>query len=156
MKGDNTKAEESFRKAIEIGSDNDIAINGLLNGIKGYYAIKKATARNDGKYKEAYELLTQARKTVANCFNKGLAYLLEANDYEQAKTAFNAAAQLNEKDAITYYALAVVAARTGNESGLTQNLKKAVELKSNLKTKALNDAEFFKYKTKASFIDAIK
>ena len=156
MKGDNAKAEEAFKKAVEIGAGDNPALTGLLNGIKGYYAIKEATARDDGKYKEAYELLGSAANTVPNYFNKGLAYLLEANDYEQAKAAFNAAAKLNEKDAMTHYALAVVAARTGSEGDLTQNLKKAVELKSDLKAKALKDAEFFKYKTKASFMDAIK
>ncbi len=156
MKGDNAKAEESFKKAVEIGAGDNPAMTGLLNGIKGYYAIQQATSRDDGKYKEAYELLASAASTVPNYFNKGLAYLLEANDYEQAKASFNAAAKMNDKDATTFYALAVVAARQGNEGELTQNLKKAVELKSDLKAKALKDAEFFKYKTKASFMDAIK
>jgi len=156
MKGDNAKAEESFKKAVEIGAGDNSAMNGLLNGIKGYYAIQQATARDDGKYKEAYEVLANAANTTPNYFNKGLAYLLEANDYEQAKAAFNAAAKMNDKDAVIYYALAVVAARQGSESDLTQNLKKAVELKSDLKAKALKDAEFFKFKTKAAFTDAIK
>lgn len=156
MKGDQAKAEEVFQKAMNAGAGSNPTLTGLLNGIKGYYAIKKATARDDGKYKEAYELLGNAANTVPNYFNKGLAYLLEANDYEQAKAGFNAAIKLNEKDATSYYALAVVAARQGNANDLTLNLKKAISIKSELKAKALKDAEFFKFKTNAAFRDAIK
>jgi len=156
MKGDNTKAEEAFGKAMEIGVGDNPAMTGLLNGVKAYYTIKKATARDDGKYKEAYELLANANNTLPNRFNQGLAYLLEGTDYEQAKAGFNAAIQLNTKDALAHYGLAVTAARQGNVGELAQNLKKAIELKSSLKAKALKDAEFFKFKTNASFLDAIK
>lgn len=156
MKGDNISADRNFRKANEIGVNNHPAMAGLLNGMRGYQAIRQATSRNDGKYKEAYEVLENARNTVPNCFNKGLAYLLEANNYEQAKISFLAAAKLNEKDAIIYYALAIVAARQGNKPELTKNLKKAVTLNSNLKIKALKDAEFYRYKTEPAFTNAIK
>ena len=156
MKGDNTKAEEAFQKALEIGVGDNSALTGLLNGVKAYYTFKKATSRDDGKYKEAYELLANASNTVPNRFNQGLAYLLEGNDYEQAKAGFNAAIQINAKDAMAYYGLAVTAARQGNTNELAQNLKKAIDLKGVLKAKALKDAEFFKFKTNTSFLDAIK
>ncbi|OJJ21817.1 hypothetical protein BKI52_15080 [marine bacterium AO1-C] len=156
MKGNATKAQENFQKAIDMGAGSNPALTGLLNGVKAYYAIKKATARDDGKYKEAYELLANATNTTPNRFNQGLAYLLEGSDYEQAKAGFNATIQLNAKDAMAHYGLAITAARQGNASELAANLKKAIDLKSSLKAKALKDAEFFKFKTNASFRDAIK
>ncbi len=156
MKGDANQAQENFQKAITIGAGNNPALTGKLNGIKAYYTIKKATARNDGKYKEAYELLANATNTVPNKFNQGLAYLLEGNDYEQAKAGFNAAIQLNAKDAMAHYALAVTAARQGKVDEIGKHLKKAFDLQVALKAKALKDAEFFKFKTNSSFLDAIK
>jgi hypothetical protein len=47
---------------------------------------------------------------------------------------------------MTYYLLAVVGARTNNESMVTTNLKQAISLDSSLDAMAKTDLEFAKYK----------
>ena len=121
-----------------------------INGLKAYEAIKLATSRVDGQYKMAYSLLTKAPKTATNQFNQGLAYLLEGKNYEEAKKAFETAAQLAPKDAIIRYALAIVAARTDKD--FIKYLKKVVALDPKLKIKARQDAEFFKYWENEAFL----
>ena len=121
-------------------------------GKSAYEAMKSATSRDDGQYKKAYELLTNAPKTFTNQFNQGLAYLLEGKNYEKAKKALETATQLNPKEALTYYVLAIVAARTKNDQDLIAHLKKAIALNPDLKAKAKADVEFYKYWEQAVFL----
>lgn len=55
-----------------------------------------------------------------------------------------------DKDGMTYYLQAIVAARTNDAAGVSTNLKKAVELNSALRATAQTDLEF------AKFQDAVK
>ena len=135
-------------RLVETPRENEDA----KNGVRAYEVIKSATSRDDGKYKIAYELLKNAPNTATNKFNQGLAYLLEGKNYEQAKKAFEEAAKLKQQYALSYYILAIVAARTNNTQELITNLKKAVELETKLKTKARKDAEFFRYWEQADFL----
>ncbi len=155
IKGDNAKMEEYLKKASNLGSTN-AGVAKLINGAKGYLTIKDAQKRNDGKYREAVDFLNNAPQTNPNLFNKGLATLMQGINYDEAIANFNSASQKNPKDAITYYALAVAYARKGSESDAGKALKQAVELDSNLKSKAIKDVEFEKVKNGATFKDAIK
>lgn len=155
MKDDSEKMEEYLEKAANLGSQ-DPKVEKLINGAKGYLAIKGAKARDDGKYKEGEDILGQAIETNPNIFNKGLAQLMQGVNYDSAIASFNSAAQKNPKDAVTQYALAVAYARKGDESNMSSALKKACELDSDLKAKALKDVEFDKYKNNNSFKDAVK
>ena len=125
-------------------------------GVKAYEAIRSATSRTDGQYQKAYELLQNAPQTAINQFNQGLAYLLEGKNYPAARKALENAEQLNNQDAVIPYALAIVAARTKQEKELITYLKKAFVLKPDLKAKARKDAEFFTYRKKAAFQEALK
>ncbi|MDE5642828.1 MAG: hypothetical protein K2I56_05005 [Muribaculaceae bacterium] len=70
--------------------------------------------------------------------NAALAQIL-TKDYSKAKSTL---ASITNPDATTYYLMAVLGARTNNESMLTSNLRQAVRLDSSLAAKAANDLEF--------------
>ena len=65
-----------------------------------------------------------------------------AGDYNKAQNTLSAIAN---KDAMTYYLMAVVGARTNNENMVASNLKQAVSMDSKLGTFATSDLEFAKY-----------
>ncbi|TAE47852.1 MAG: tetratricopeptide repeat protein [Cytophagia bacterium] len=156
MNGNKDKMEEYLQKASNLGNDGNAYVGKLINGAKGYLAIKAAGARDDGKYKEAEDVLGSSANTNPNLFNQGLAQLLQGVNYDAAIASFTSAEQKNAKDAITKYALAIAYARKGNESMMSQKLKEACGLESNLKAKAIKDVEFDKYKGGNSFKDAIR
>lgn len=107
----------------------------------------------------------------------GLLYLMEG-DYNQAVDAFgdtksnNAAlAQILTKnynaadftlkaiktpDALTYYLMAIVGARTNNFSDVMSNLRSAITMDKAMAVRALNDLEFAKYKSNVDFINLLK
>jgi tetratricopeptide (TPR) repeat protein len=156
MLGNKEKMEENLQKAANLGNDGNPYVGKLINGAKGYLAIKAAGARDDGKYKEAEDVLGMSVNTNPNLFNQGLAQLLQGVNYDAAITSFTAAEQKNPNDAITKYALAIAYARKGQESQMSQKLKEACGLDSSLKAKAIKDVEFDKYKGGNSFKDAIR
>ena len=73
--------------------------------------------------------------------NAALAQIL-TKDYSKAKTTL---AGIENPDATTYYLMAVLGARTNNESMLNTNLRQAVRLDSSMAQKAVNDLEFANY-----------
>lgn len=99
-------------------------------------------------------------------YNLGIVSIKKA-EYDQAVRYFNTTADINSalakmmsgdnngalRDLETYtaesatkeYLKAIIGARTARESLLVESLQKAVNLNSNLKTKAMNDIEFIKY-----------
>ena len=62
-----------------------------------------------------------------------------AKDYSAARNTLQSIAN---PDATTYYLMAVLAARTNNESGVLSNLRQAVKLNPQLLNRAKNDLEF--------------
>lgn len=91
---------------------------------------------NQGKYAQA---ITTFGNTKSN--NAAVANICAGN-YSAAKSILEGVAA---KNAQTYYLLAVVGARTNNESAVATNLKKAVSMDKNLAAKAKVDCEFAKY-----------
>ena len=91
---------------------------------------------NQGKYAQA---ITTFGNTKSN--NAAVANICAGN-YSAAKSILEGVAA---KNAQTYYLLAVVGARTNNESAVATNLKKAVSMDKNLAAKAKADCEFAKY-----------
>jgi len=73
--------------------------------------------------------------------NAGLAQIL-AKNYSKAKTTLTS---IPNPDATTYYLLAVLGARTNNETMLKSNLTQAIKLDRNLAQKAEKDLEFANY-----------
>ena len=72
------------------------------------------------------------------CNNAALAQIL-TKDYSKAKSTL---AAINNPDANTFYLMAILGARTGNQQMLTTNLRQAVRLDSSLASKAAKDLEF--------------
>jgi len=91
---------------------------------------------NKGQYAQAVQSFGDAKTN-----NAAVANLLNKN-YSAAKSILD---NIKNKDAMTYYLSAIVAARTNNASGVTENLKKAIGLDSSFKAKALGDLEFAKF-----------
>jgi tetratricopeptide (TPR) repeat protein len=91
---------------------------------------------NKGQYAQAVQSFGDVKSNnaaVANILNK---------NYSAAKSILDA---IKDKNAMTYYLSAIVAARTNNATSVGDNLRKAIGMDSSLKNKALNDLEFAKF-----------
>lgn len=120
----------------------------------------------DGKYDKAYEQFGLAGDVPEIGDALGLYYLSQGNlpaavtSFGDTKSNNAALAQLLSKDytkaratltsiadpdATTYYLLAVVGARTGNENVVINNLRQAGRLNPKMVQRAKNDLEFAKY-----------
>lgn len=96
---------------------------------------------NQGKYAQAVSTFGNVKSNNAAVAN------ICAGNYSAAKSILEGVA---EKNAQTYYLLAVVGARTNNESAVATNLKKAVSMDKAMAAKAKTDCEFAKYTTATS------
>ena len=90
--------------------------------------------------------------TDVNTNNAALAQIL-SSDYNTARRTLAAVAAPN---AMTAYLSAIIGARTNDRDVVYSNLKTAVQKDSSLAKKALNDLEFAKYFTDASFLSILK
>ncbi|MCQ2336538.1 MAG: hypothetical protein MJ010_05100 [Paludibacteraceae bacterium] len=84
--------------------------------------------------------------------NAALAQLL-TNNNDKAKSILNS---VEQKDATTYYMLAICAARSAQDFDLFTNLKQAVALNGEYAARAKSDLEFAKYWTVANFTEIVK
>lgn len=91
---------------------------------------------NQGNYSAACDYFGKAKTN-----NAAVAQICN-NNLSAAKSTLEAIA---DKDAMTYYLLAIVGARTNNSNAVSTNLKKAVSMDNSLKAKAANDLEFAKF-----------
>ena len=96
---------------------------------------------NKGQYAQAIQSFGDVKSN-----NAAVAQIC-AQNYSAAKATLDAVAN---KDAMTYYLAAVVAARTNNAAEVQSNLKKAVSMNSALKAKAATDLEFAKFASAVS------
>ncbi len=131
--GNLNAAEEYFGKSANVGENLELAQGALL--------IKKA------EYQKAVEVLNGS-----NVNNEGLAKIL-TNDFNAARVALN---QVAEKDALTYYLLAIVGARVNDNAAVYENLQKAIELDATKAAYAKKDIEFAKYDEDAKFAEIVK
>lgn len=120
-KGDLTTAEAYFGKAGSCPEYGE-AMGTLLT--------------RQGKYAQAIASFGAAKTNNAAVAN------ICANNYSAAKNILEGVAQ---KDATTYYLLAVVGARTNNSDMVSTNLKKATSMDSAMAAKAKTDCEFAKF-----------
>lgn len=96
-----------------------------------------------GKYENALESF--GNKSCS--YNVGLAYLLK-KQYDDAQKTLDC---VEDKDALTYYLLAVVSARKGNMDGIVKNLTRSFQMDASLKSRAKDDMEFADYNKKPEF-----
>ena len=163
--GNIDKAESYLKKAANIQAAPEVNMNlGLVALAKGdknaaeAYLGKAAGAKElgetlgnlyiaQGQYERAVNSFGDAKTNSA-----ALAQIL-AKDYNKAK---NTLANIDKPDAYTDYLMAVLGARTNNQSMLTSSLKNAVAKDSSLAKKAATDLEFAKYFTNSDFMNIIK
>lgn len=117
------EAAQLFSASTSAGSDVSYNL-GLVNIAKGEY---DAAIKNMG---------------TNETFNKALAQTLK-KDHSNAVSTLKNAPEANT--AMGYYLMAILGARTGSETQVIDNLKKAITADSSLKAKAMKDREFIKY-----------
>ena len=152
---DYKRAKANFEKAASLNpQSNEAKMNlGLCSLLARNYedANQKlgsaAGVKELGEALGVYYIKTGDYNAAVNAFgdaktnNAALAQIL-TKDYSKAK---NTLASIVEPDAVTYYLMALLGARTNNESMVTSNLRQAVKLDSKLASRAKNDLEFAKF-----------
>lgn len=150
--GDYRAAQSSFEKAASLaGAGSEPQMNlGLVQLVNGDYDSANryfgsaAGVSGLGDALGVYYLKKGDNAAAVRAFgdsksnNAALAQIL-TKDYSKAKQTL---AGISTPDATTYYLMAVLGARTNNESMLTSNLRQAVRLDSSLAGKAATDLEF--------------
>lgn len=133
MQGKFDKAEESFLNANKMGVDNNYNL-GLIDLKKGNYesALKKFQG-------------------VKCNYNVALAQMMNGNNEAAASNL-----ECARKNAETYYLMAIVGARTGNESMMLTNLEKAIKAKPAYKAEAASDREFIMYYDDPDFVAIVE
>ena len=153
--GDVAKAESYFKQAAAKNANApEVNANlGLCELVKNNVAsaetyLGKATGANaanealgnlyikQGQYQRAVNAFGDAKTNSA-----AQAQIL-AKDYNKAKATLEA---IKDKDAMTDYLMAIVGARTNNESLVKSSIKSAIAKDASLATKAANDREFAKF-----------
>ena len=153
--GDVAKAESYFKQAASKNANApEVNANlGLCELVKNNVAsaetyLGKATGANaanealgnlyikQGQYQRAVNSFGDAKTNSA-----AQAQIL-AKDYNKAKATLQA---IKDKDAMTDYLMAIVGARTNNESLVKSSIKNAIAKDPTLAAKAANDREFAKF-----------
>lgn len=146
-------AQKSFEKAAQLApaGNNEPAMNlGLIDLLNGKYdranqrfgSAAGVSALNDAL--GVYYLKTGDNAAAVRAFgdsksnNAALAQIL-TKDYSKAKQTL---AGISTPDATTYYLMAVLGARTNNESMINTNLRQAIRLDGKMADKARKDLEF--------------
>ncbi|MDE6277150.1 MAG: hypothetical protein K2M06_03490, partial [Muribaculaceae bacterium] len=152
--GDYDAAAANFRKAASLTSNGEPQMNlGLIEMLNKNYSKANqlfGSAAGVDELGEAlgiYYLKQGDANAAVRAFgdaksNNAAVAQIVTKDYAKAKTTL---AGINKPDATTYYLMAIVGARTNNESMLTSNLRQAIRLDSALAQKAANDLEFANY-----------
>ena len=153
--GDMAKAESFFKQAaaknanapevnanlglVELVKNNVVAAETFLGKATGANAANEALGNlyiKQGQYQRAVNAFGDAKTNSA-----AQAQIL-AKDYNKAKATLQA---IKDKDAMTDYLMAIVGARTNNESLVKSSIKSAIAKDASLATKAANDREFAKF-----------
>ena len=153
--GDMAKAESFFKQAAaknanapevnanlglcELVKNNVAAAETFLGKATGANAANEALGNlyiKQGQYQRAVNAFGDAKTNSA-----AQAQIL-AKDYNKAKATLQA---IQDKDAMTDYLMAIVGARTNNESLVKSSIKSAIAKDASLAEKAANDREFAKF-----------
>ena len=153
--GDAAKAESYFKQAAaknanapevnanlglcELVKNNVAAAETYLGKATGANAANEALGNlyiKQGQYQRAVNAFADAKTNSA-----AQAQIL-AKDYNKAKATLQA---IKDKDAMTDYLMAIVGARTNNESLVSSSIKSAIAKDPTMAAKAANDREFAKF-----------
>lgn len=145
-------AKNSFAKAASLsGSSTEPQMNlGVIELLNGNYQNANkyfgsaAGQEGLGDALGVYYLKQGDNAAAARAFgnsksnNAAIAQIL-TKDYSKAKSTL---AGINNPNALTYYLMAVLGARTNNEQMINSNLRQAIKLDNRFAAKAANDLEF--------------
>lgn len=163
--GDVDKADSYFKKAASLQEapevDNNLGMVALIKGNKteAENYMSKATAAPEsnealgnlyiaqGQYEKAAGAFGDAKTNSA-----ALSQIL-SKDYNKAKSTL---ASVENPDGYTDYLMAIVGARTNNDSMVISSLKSATTKDSSLAKKAATDLEFAKYFNNTDFTSIVK
>lgn len=148
LQGNMEKAYDEVLRAGELDptmQDSDAHIS----AIKGAIEIMMA------EYDQAVSSLSNASESATNLFNLGLAQILSEN-YENAITSFEEAANMDGDFALAHYGMAIANARLQNESAVYDALESAVEGDADLRERAVTDLEFRNYDDTEQFREALQ
>lgn len=123
----------------ELAKNNVASAETYLSKATGASAVNEALGNlyiKQGQYQRAVNAFGDAKTNSA-----AQAQIL-AKDYNKAKATLQA---IQNKDAMTDYLMAIIGARTNNESLVSSSLKSAIAKDASLATKAANDREFAKF-----------
>ncbi len=156
------EAKQAFARAEKNANNNAILMNqlGIIESKNGnrvkameYYDKAGSSAEanynkgiiniRDGKYSDAVSNFGSNKD-----FNKALAELLNGNKGVVASTLEGSS---DKENGLSYYLLAISAARGSNTADVIKNLKTAIEKDGSLKAMAKDDAEFIKLRDNADF-----
>lgn len=161
-----SEAREEFEKALQLSPDNPTVLNNL--GVAEFRSIMLAKAKeyfeksatNEARYNLGNIAVSEGRYYEAtnlygnNCtFNSALAKLL-SGDNDGALKIIECAEKNPDftQKALSYYLKAIIGANKDDVGMLAKNLKQAINLDPNLKSKAKDDKEFYNFKTASDFI----
>jgi len=168
FEGNMAEAKKLLEKAASLSPNNGVILNNegvmaMMN--KDYEAAKQAfEASEKAGFSQAYNMAVldmkkgdyaaaASKMASAKCdYNLALNQVLGKN-YTGAKSTLDC---ITNKKADDYYLLAIVAARTNNESDVYKNLKEACAMDPRYKVQAAKDMEFKKFKNNDGFKVAIK
>ena len=146
MQGNVYAAADALRKANSLSPNGDDSRG--AKGVLGAIEIMIAD------YSSAVSSLSNSTDTPVNDFNRGLAQVLN-NDYQNALTSFQEAAQEDSDMALADYGAAIANARLGQQNAAIASITSAVQKDPSLKQKALNDLEFDAISGNQAFRDAM-
>lgn len=144
--GKYNEALEYYNYALTLGGEEAMQ--------QAIFADKAALEIETGRNDEAIASLRYAGDTYQTNMNLGLSYLLKEN-YEGAKDFYLKALEQKQNDALAYYSLAILGARSQDEEMLENALRRAVNADKAFTQKAINDVEFEAYRDKAAYKDAL-
>lgn len=147
MEGDRLGAYQEFFISMSLSQHEPVR--------KSHQAKLGAASILNGDYRLAAIHLDQAERDEINLFNKGLAYFL-AGDYYNAMVGFEDSALLNLQNGYPFYGLALIAARSGEDGKLVENIQKAITRTEYLKNRVSYDLEFADYHQMEGFLQAIR
>ena len=147
MEGDGLGAYQEFFLSMSLSQHDPVR--------KSHQAKLGAASILNGDYRLAAIHLDQAERDEINLFNRGLAYFL-ARDYFNALISFEDCALLNLQNGYPFYGLALIAARSGEEGKLVENIEKAITRNENLKNRVAYDLEFADYHQLEEFLQVIR
>jgi tetratricopeptide (TPR) repeat protein len=135
--------------------DYSIKLGGPLPALQKIFLDKAALEMEVGQFDDAITSLHYAGNSYPSLMNKGLSYMLKEN-YEGAEEFYRRALELEPRDPLAHYSLAVLGARMKNEKMLGDHLRNALAGDKKLVGKAIDDLEFRDFKKSSHYQQAFR